>query len=174
MTEPPTTAPPTNGPPTNGPPTNGPRVRTDLVLVHVFRNAPGGPAWLQLRRAREPMAGTWQPIMGHIEPGETAAEAARRELAEETGLRALPLWQVDSVFPFFLAGPDEVYLSPAFVAQAAAADQPVLDEEHNAWRWVGDADVPHAFAWPFQIAAIDEARALIQRPSPGRTHLRIP
>jgi 8-oxo-dGTP pyrophosphatase MutT (NUDIX family) len=43
-----------------------------------------------LLRWRDPYDGRllWEPPGGGIEPGETAAEAACRELAEETGLRA--------------------------------------------------------------------------------------
>ena len=36
--------------------------------------------------ARTPMRGTWQPVMGHIEPGERARDTAVRELHEELGL----------------------------------------------------------------------------------------
>ncbi len=35
--------------------------------------------------------GYWHTIAGGVEPGETAVEAARRELREETGLEAFAL-----------------------------------------------------------------------------------
>jgi 8-oxo-dGTP diphosphatase len=42
---------------------------------------------LFVRRAEgRPAAGYWTPITGKIEPGESVAEAARREVREETGL----------------------------------------------------------------------------------------
>lgn len=48
----------------------------EVLLVH-----PGGPFW------RNRQAGAWQLPKGGIEPGETAAEAARRETEEELGIR---------------------------------------------------------------------------------------
>jgi 8-oxo-dGTP diphosphatase len=43
---------------------------------------------LLIRRRNEPGAGKWSLPGGRIEWGESAAEAARRELAEETGVAA--------------------------------------------------------------------------------------
>ena len=42
---------------------------------------------LLVRRAREPQRGRWSVPGGKVEPGETPAEAAVREVFEETGAR---------------------------------------------------------------------------------------
>jgi dATP pyrophosphohydrolase len=48
----------------------------------------------------------WQSVTGSVEPGETLADAAVRELAEETGVRAADHggvvdWQLEYVFEIF-------------------------------------------------------------------------
>jgi 8-oxo-dGTP diphosphatase len=51
----------------------------------VVRDAQG--RLLLVRRGREPAAGRWSLPGGRVEPGETTAAAAAREVGEETGLR---------------------------------------------------------------------------------------
>ena len=51
---------------------------------------------LLIERGKAPMKGLWSLPGGHIEPGETAAETARREVREETGLDAVILGHLQS------------------------------------------------------------------------------
>ena len=136
-------------------------VRTDLVDVYVFKVVGGSVELLQLRRATEPLNGTWQPVMGHIEAGETAIEAALREVREEVGLALDPesLHPLEQVHPYFLPRQNAIMLSPRFAARVDATWTPTLNEEHSDWRWVTMADVETMFMWPGQWASIRELRA---------------
>ncbi|MFS4438670.1 NUDIX hydrolase [Paracoccaceae bacterium GXU_MW_L88] len=52
---------------------------------------------LLVRRKNPPDAGLWGFPGGHVEPGETALDAAARECAEETGVRATALKYLDNI-----------------------------------------------------------------------------
>jgi len=66
-----------------------------LVGIGVVLLKPG--AVLLVRRAKAPSAGSWSLPGGAQELGETAEQAARRELLEETGLAAGPMRLVANV-----------------------------------------------------------------------------
>jgi len=163
----------------------GPRVRTDIVDVYVFardERDPDAVRLLQLRRSRAPYAGTWHPVMGHVEPGESAADAARRELAEEIGLTResgalLGMWQLEQVHPYFVASLDAIVLSPRFAASTLWSWTPELDNEHDAWRWVGPDRVRESFLWPGQRASVAELLEFMPPagpPCPSEPHRRVP
>ena len=63
------------------------------VSVAVVR----GNRLLLVKRGREPSRGLHAFPGGRVEPGETNEEAARRELFEETGLRAENLAPIEIV-----------------------------------------------------------------------------
>jgi 8-oxo-dGTP pyrophosphatase MutT (NUDIX family) len=107
---------------------------------------------------RAPFKGSyWHCIAGALEPGETPAAAAARELEEETGLVAAPL-DLERVFryslaeeperlPDFAPGTTEIVVH-SFVADAPVGWQPQLDDEHDAFRWCSQAEAVELLFWP--------------------------
>ena len=61
---------------------------TTTILPAVSVALTRGDAVLLVKRARPPAKGVYAFPGGKVEAGETAEQAARRELAEETGLKA--------------------------------------------------------------------------------------
>lgn len=101
--------------------------------------------------------GTWLPVGGELEPGETPLEGARRELREETGLQGrFPAGLgVDGSPPGLIgyeehpAGAKGLHLNFAFVADVGSRDLAPCDE-WDAARWVG-ADELDAIECPANV-----------------------
>ena len=94
--------------------------------------------------------GTWLPIGGELEAGETPLEAAHRELREETGLvgRFRPLASALDGVPAGLIGYEEhqagskgLHMNFVFVTEVAEGADVVPNNEFAAWRWVDRAEL---------------------------------
>ena len=137
-------------------------VRVSLVDLYVLRGAGPSLECLVLRRARGGRCpGSWEAVHGHIEPGETPSEAARRELAEETGLAAERLYNLSRVETFYQHRLDEVALVPVFAAFVAPDAAVRTGPEHDRFEWLGPAEASRRFAWPREGRALDDAVALL-------------
>jgi ADP-ribose pyrophosphatase YjhB (NUDIX family) len=105
----------------------------------VFRNG----AVLLVERGTGALAGTWSLPGGHIEPGETAAAAALREIGEETGItaRLLGLADVRDVIRRDGAGVLTAHYVIAVYYGIWVAGEPVAAGDSRAARFVPVADL---------------------------------
>ena len=137
-------------------------VRVSLVDVYVVRRDGPEVQCLVLRRAvggRCP--GSWETVHGHIEEGERPADAATRELQEETGLVPERLYNLSRVETFYQHRKDEVALVPVFVAFVPAGSAVRLGPEHDAHEWLTPAEAGSRFAWPRERRALEDAMHLL-------------
>jgi 8-oxo-dGTP pyrophosphatase MutT (NUDIX family) len=97
----------------------------------------------------------WHVVAGVVEDGETFAEAAGRELREETGLDAAIIdvrirqtYQVpDAMRAEYLAGVGEVAVEN-FMAEVPPGWEPVLNDEHDDYRWLRQEEAIAIAHWP--------------------------
>ncbi len=125
--------------------------RPESVLVVVCTD--DGKALL-LRRRRP--FDFWQSVTGSLLAGETHAQAARRELVEETGLRDEGRLEYSGVSRQFVIDPRWRHrFGPGVVENVefewhyrlpAALDVALHDDEHTAYRWLPIAAAAEA-AW---------------------------
>lgn len=111
-------------------------LRCSMVSVVALRGTGEQTQMLVARRASAYLRGVWSYIAGHVISGEQGWQAARRELAEETGLVPLELYATSFCEQFYLAQSNSIEIVPAFVARIADGAAVRLNAEHSAYRWV--------------------------------------
>jgi lipoyl(octanoyl) transferase len=144
----------------------------DLRTVSVVPLGEDGQVLL-LRR-QDGRGGFWQQVTGRIEPGEAAAEAARRELGEETGADA-PVIDLGyrhgfALEPGLLPGPPGIRLveETAFAARLPAGFRPRLSPEHAEAEWCAPDEAVARVRFAGLKRAIRLAAALRFDPPQGR------
>jgi putative (di)nucleoside polyphosphate hydrolase len=126
------------------------RPNVGVVLIR-----PDGKVWLG-RRAGTPGPLNWQFPQGGVDPGEDLADAARRELQEETGVTSVQIvgrtrdWIAYAFPPDHSGskiakgwkGQKQVWFAMRFTGQDSEIDLEAHgDVEFDAWRWaaIGEA-----------------------------------
>lgn len=104
-----------------------------------------GAEVLLIRRSKPPRVGEWSLPGGRIEPGERAAEAALRELREETGVEARLTGLVDVVDGIFPeAGLHYVLID--FGAEWLSGE-PIAGDDATEARFVSLVDADRLLGW---------------------------
>ena len=78
----------------------------------------------------------WQVVTGWIEDGETAVEAAKREITEETGLEILKMWTVPYITSFYNPPMDQIHFSSVFGVLVRNKEKLQLSFEHQDYKWL--------------------------------------
>ena len=125
---------------------------SEIVEVVVFRFSRDVPEYLLLKRAtgESLYPGVWQIITGSMHGGESAPQAALRELREETGLVPERLWVMPMTGSFYDHATDRVHIAPFFLAQVSAPSEVRLSDEHTQYVWLGLEDARRLLIWPAQ------------------------
>ena len=121
------------------------------VSVVAIRKTTRDHEVLLLRRTQS-NAGEWCQIAGSIEPGETAWQAALREMREETALVPSRLYSADLCEQFYEIGTDSIWLAPIFVAYVEPDATVKLNEEHSEYCWTSIGRAIDLLPFPGQKA----------------------
>ena len=137
---------------------SAPEPPLQIAVAALLRGGAGGPEVLIARRRADAIrGGLWELPGGKAEPGEAAADAARRELAEETGI-VLPagsghvLGGVSQHDPHLPAERRLELTLVAFAAPADARPQPLAAAECR-WESVERLD---GYEWPAANRRLNE------------------
>jgi dATP pyrophosphohydrolase len=152
------------------------KARHDMVTVFVVRRRADGGSheFLQLRRvASDYMGGTFQTIRGGTGAGENAIAAALREMREESGLTPVEFYRLGSVESFYIPVDDAIWHCPVFCAVVDPSAKIVLNEEHDAFRWIPADETDEAFMWSSEWPLIDEIKRVILADGPAKRFLRL-
>jgi len=119
---------------------------------------------LLIRRGTKPLAGSWSIPGGKIEFGERAADAALRELKEETGVTARLVGLVDVVDAVFRSrSSGEVTRHFVLFDYAAVwlSGTPQAGDDAAHAEWISPARLAGLELWDETRRIIDAARALV-------------
>ena len=112
------------------------KIMVRVIDAYVYRYAKTKLEFLTLKRSKTKIyEHLWQGVAGKIEDGETASQAAIRELKEETGFNPHKMFVADHISSFYESHFDRINLVPVFGIEVRN-ENVILSEEHSAYEWL--------------------------------------
>jgi len=125
-----------------------------VIDAYIFHQISDGIKFLIMKRAKTKMyEHLWQGVAGKIEVGETAPEAAIRELEEETGFKPVRMFVADHVSKFYETHGDRINLVPVFGIEVDREDVKISDE-HCDFKWLDFETARDTLVWKGQKEGI--------------------
>ena len=147
-------------------------IRSFSISVYICRIEHGNARFLLLKRSSPYLHGTWQMVSGKIERGETAWQAALREIREETGLVPDRLYTASELELFYDCHENCIRLVPVFVAFIDSQQSVVLSSEHSEYKWMDSGESGSFFSFPHQVETALRIEAMYVKQTPFE-HLRV-
>ncbi len=118
---------------------------------------------LMIKRGKAPSKGLWAPVGGHLEWGETLAEAARREVLEETSVDCdiVGFSQLREVIQRGSEAIAGYHVVLAVFAARWAGGEPKAGDDAAEAGWFSPADLGTLPLVPGVVPYIEATRALI-------------
>jgi len=124
-----------------------PKIKVRVIDAYVYRILDKEIRFLLLKRAKTKLyEHLWQGVAGKIEKGETASQAAVRELKEETGLTPYKMFIADHVSSFYESYKDRINFVPVFGIEVRKR-QIILSDEHCEFKWVDFETAYKTLTW---------------------------
>ena len=138
-----------------------PMLTADVV---VFAGAAEAPHVLLIQRGNPPFAGSWTLPGGFVEEGEQVADAAPRELVEETGLKLdVGVLELLGVYDTPGRDPRGWTVSVVYIARVPGESAVTGADDASDARWFAVEEIP-GLAFDHALIVAD-ARAFVAAPS---------
>lgn len=132
------------------------------VQVFIFTRYPNFQV-LILKRTPE-RGGWYQPISGGIEQNETALEAIKREIFEETGIEIIKqIYDLNYNFKFTAPMSKKKMMDLCFAVEIDKIINIRLSQEHEKYMWCTEKEAKKILKWKYNLIALEKLLKMIKK-----------
>lgn len=143
------------------------------VDVYVYHYDPPEPMQVLLLKRTEKgeLAGSFQPVSGKIEEGESICHAFQRQVELKVGAKPVDLHKLDVVNTFYDEHYDTVMFVPCAAARIELMQVQINPKYHTEARWVTVAEATALLDWSVQRRCVEDLERQVTGPQGiGRFH----